>query len=256
MIKRNFTKIARFCLFFSFIYVSTSRAQSNDQVSATPQRPSFSTSASTTHPGWLELEAGVSIDNQLFDSPLLLKIGVLKNTELFVGLSPIKNISNGSSGFGDVAFGGRLRFKEAQTGPSLAGQFSIKLPAADSDKALGSGEIDYSFLLILSHAVGDFGLDLNSGVTFAGMPGGGTDEQFSGIVTLSRPFTNKLSGFGEIFLTRSFESDDTIWIGAAGASLTLTPRFILDTAINFNLSNAAFDVQLVAGATVAFAQIW
>jgi len=153
---------------YVILYPYSSGGQTNQEVAATPQRPSISTSTTTTYPGWLELEAGVSFDEHVLDSPTVLKLGATRNLELFAGLSPLVNVSNGGSetGLGDVFIGGRLRFKDgSQSSPSVAGQFSIKLPTADEERSLGSGEVDYNFLFILAHALGEFGVDINAGIT-------------------------------------------------------------------------------------------
>lgn len=233
--------------------------QTPKEVAATPQRPSFSTSTTTTHTGWLELEAGVSMDEHLFDSPVVFKLGATRNFELFVGLSPLINVSNGVSetGFGDVALGGRWRFRESTpTSPSLAGQLSIKLPTADEHKQLGSGEVDYNFLFIAAHSFGDFGLDFNTGFAVAGKPNGGSEEQVLGILTLSRAIASNVSGFGELFVNHSLEFDKTTFIGSVGGGYIVTPRIVLDGAINFDISNAPFDLRVLVGATVTFAKVW
>lgn len=252
------TKLKYF-LVFVILLTNNLFGQTDKEVNATPQRPSISTSTTTTYPGWLELEAGVSLDEHLFDSPLVLKIGATRSFELFAGLSPLINVSNGNSetGVGDVVLGGRLRFNDgAETTPSFAGQFSIKLPTADEDKGLGSGEVDYNFLFILTHSVGEFALDVNTGLTFAGISNGRTDEQVLGILTLSRAMHSNFSGFGEIFVNHSFEIDTTVVVGAFGGSYTVNPRLILDAAVNFNISDAPFDLRILGGVTTTFAKVW
>ncbi|MFQ6113057.1 MAG: hypothetical protein ACE5NG_03085 [bacterium] len=233
--------------------------QAKQEIAATPQRPSFSTSTTTTHAGWLELEAGVSVDKKLIDSPLVLKLGATQNFELFAGFSPLIRVSDGISeaGSGDVFLGGRWRFKGGTAkSPSFAGQFSLKLPTADQDKQLGSGRVDYNLLFIAAHSFRGFGLDFNTGLTLAGIPDGGTDEQASGILTLSRTIASNLSGFAELFVNHSFEFGETTVIGSAGGSYAVNPRFVLDGAINFNISNAPFDLRILGGATVTVTNIW
>lgn len=230
----------------------------NPEVTSTPQRPTNSFSTTTTYPGWLELEAGLALDEHLFDTPLLLKYGLNKNTELFLGFSPLVNRSNGNSetGFGDLIIGGRHRFKEGnETEPSLAGQVAIKLPTADESKGLGSGEVDYHFLFILNHVINEVSLDINAGLTFAGIPNGGTDEQFLGIVTLSRGITKRSSGFIELLFNRSFERGETVFLTSFGGNYSVTPRLVLDSSINLNIENAGFDIRLLVGLTTTFAKI-
>jgi hypothetical protein len=231
--------------------------QAHEEVAATPQRPSFSTSTTTTHVGWLELEAGLSVDEHLFDSPFVFKLGTSRDSELFVGLSPVMNVSNGVSetGFGDIALGGRWRFKEGTTkSPSFAGQFSIKLPTADEDRGLGTGEVGYNALLIINHTFATYSLDFNVGLS--GRPGSGTIDQVPIILTLSRGLNSKLSGFGELFIDPSFDSENSIFIGSFGGSYYVSPRIVLDAALNVNISKAPFDVRFLFGFTTTFARIW
>ena len=246
-------------LIFVILYPYSSVGQTNQEVAATPQRPSISTSTTTTYPGWLELETGVSFDEHVLDSPTVFKLGATRNLELFAGLSPLVNVSNGISetGLGEVSLGGRLRFKDgSQSSPSVAGQFSIKLPTADEERSLGSGEVDYNFLFILAHALGDFGVDINAGITFAGIQNGGTDQQILGILTVSRAIDSNISGFGEVFINHSSENNETEAVGSAGGSYVVNPRLLLDAAVNFNILNAAFDLRVLAGATFTFAKVW
>ncbi|MFQ5823870.1 MAG: transporter [bacterium] len=254
---------------FTLLFTTSLLGQTNQEIAATPQRPSFSTSTATTYSGWLELEAGVSVDKHLLDSPLVLKLGAMRNFELFVGLSPMMSVSNGSSktGFGDMAFGGRVRFKESTiNSPSLAGQFSIKLPTADESKGLGTGEVDFNFLFILSQSFGNVGMDFNMGFSILGNPEGGNNAQILGILTFSRLITAKFSGYGEIYVnhgielddteSNSFENDEAVFIGAVGVSYSPSALLVFDAAFNFNLSNAPFDFQVLAGVTATLTRFW
>ncbi|MFQ5750810.1 MAG: transporter [bacterium] len=232
-------------------------------MSATPQRPSFSTNTSTTYPGWLEFEFGITADEHIIDSPLVLKLGFTTNTEFFVGISPLVRVSNGVSetGFGDVAIGARTRFRDGKdNSPSFAGQFSIKLPTADEDRGLGSGEVDFNFLVILSQIFEDFGVDLNGGISLIGTPAAGHDAHFLGILTLSKTLAPKVSGYAELFLNHNFASNDktedaATFIASVGASYSVSPRLVLDAAINLNISNAPFDIQVLWGVTHALTKI-
>ncbi|MFQ5639047.1 MAG: transporter [bacterium] len=235
-------------------------------ISVTPQRPSFSTSAATTRPGWLELESGVTVDKHLIDSPLLLKLGATAKTEFFLGFSPLLEVSNGKSesGFGDLVFGGRVRFMEqVQNTPALAGQFSIKLPTADEDKGLGTGKVDVNVLFIASQEFPHMNVDVNAGLGLVSS----TREhhlQFTGTVIFSRGFTGKMSGYAELLVRHNIESEkrpdmfevsDAVFIGSVGATYFVSHRFALDAAVNFNVSDAPFDVQGLFGATVLLAKV-
>lgn len=233
-------------------------AQPASNISATPQRPSNSTSSATAPFGWLEMEAGSTISDNGFNTPVVFKLGINRNSELFVGLTPLLRVSEPDSetGLGDTVVGGRWRFFQQEAGASLAAQVSVKLPTASSQKGLGSGEPDYNFLMIWSQGWENMALDINAGFSAAGLPAGGSDEQVLGIVTLSRGFSPRLSGYGELLVLNSFEFREAMLLGSAGAAYSLSARAVLDAAVNFNLADAPFDFQVLAGMTVVLAQVW
>ena len=116
-------------------------------VPATPQRPTFSKNTATTAQGTVEVEAGLLRDpGDLFDTPTTIKYGLSAQDELFIGLSPFKMVElpgDDGEGFGDVTLGWRQRFWEQQdNGTSAAWMAYVKLPTADEDEGLGSGEVD------------------------------------------------------------------------------------------------------------------
>lgn len=249
----------KWILMLLFCFGSRVWAQPSGQVAATPQRPSFSTSTATTYPGWIEVEAGISVDEHLFDSPVNFKLGATQNAELFLGVSPLVNVSNGRSetGFGDMVVGGRLRFvNDSEHAPGLAGQISVKLPTADDEKGLGSGQVDYGFLFIASHATPQFGLDFNTGFALSGLPGNGHEEQLVGILTLSRAVAPGWGLYGEIYANHSFEFDNTVVITGFGGAYTVNPRFVIDAALNVDISDAPFNVQFLTGLTYTLLELW
>lgn len=219
--------------------------QENDEVAATPQRPSFGTSAATTEKGWFELEAGISADEDVFDSPLLLKIGAARNLELFAGVAPV--VGSGRE-IETISAGSRWRFRNGGPGaPSLAGQVSITTFRSDFAE-----KIDTAFLFILSHVVEEVAIDFNAGLNLPDSGG----EQIIGILTLGKPIGSKFGGYAEIFATHSFEQDEQIFIASFGASYAVTPRLVFDSALNLDISNAGFDFQFLVGATSTLAKIW
>ena len=116
-------------------------------VTATPQRPTFSKNAATTAQGTVEIEAGLLRDpGDLFDTPTTLKYGLSERDELFVGFAPFKMVElpgDDGEGFGDILVGWRQRFwQQQESGTAAAWQAAVKLPTADEDEGLGSGEVD------------------------------------------------------------------------------------------------------------------
>ncbi|MBN1297739.1 OmpA family protein [bacterium] len=74
------------------------------------------------------------------------------------------------SGFGDIHIGLKYRFLDEGAGPGLAAMVFGKIPTADEEKPLGSGEGDYGLNLIASKTIGSVGSHLNLGYTMIGEP--------------------------------------------------------------------------------------
>lgn len=238
------------------------------RVVATPQRPSNSFNTSIVPKGWLEVEFGTAIDEHFVDSPVVFKLGLQPNMELFAGVSPLVHVSDAPSqtGFGDVSFGLRTRFGGGQRGlPSFGGVISVKIPTADEKKGLGSGHTDWTFLVVVSQATPKFSVDLNIGFRSTSLPEGNNDSQFIAIVTGGRSLSKKMSGYAEIFLTQHAESsgigggfnvNQAVLVGAGGVSYAVSDRFVLDAGLNINLVNAGYDVQFLVGATSTLFKLW
>jgi len=234
-----------FCsLLLIFFSAFSLLGQESKEVAATPQRPSFSVNTTTTSKGWLEFEGGVTFEDQTAVTPVLLKLGTTDNLELFFGLTPI---AGSGRDFEDFTIGSRWRFIGGGQGPSLGGQVAVT-----TFRSNFADKIDYSFLLVLTHAVGGVGVDLNGGFN---LPDSG-DEQVFGILTLSRAFNSNFSGYGEIFVAHSSEPDEQIVIGSAGGGFAVSPRLVLDGAVNFNISNADVDFQILLGVTTLLSRLW
>ncbi|MFQ5676524.1 MAG: hypothetical protein ACE5G1_11550 [bacterium] len=215
-------------------------AQDDGQVAASPQRPSFSVNTTTTTKGWLEFEGGATFEDKSSATPVLFKIGATENLELFFGLTPI--VDSGKD-FEDLTVGSRWRFTGDGQSPSLGAQVAVT-----TFRSNFAAEIDYSFLFILSHSIHGVGIDLNGGLN---LPDSG-DEQVFGILTLSKAVNSKFGVYGEVFA----ENSNDMLVGSIGCSFSATPRFVLDGAFNFNISNSDLDKQFLIGATTTLARIW
>jgi hypothetical protein len=223
----------------------------------TPQRPSFSSDTSTTAPGTVEFEAGVSVDdNESVDSPLAIKWGATDNAELFLGWSPyVRSAVFGridEEGVGDIVVGTRVRFKEAQgRRPAGAFQLTTKLPLAESDKGLGTGLVDFFGAAIATGTVGRS--------TFVGFyqlgilsdPSGGDVDASHGIAfAWAHPVAHNLGGFIELtgVFIPSVKSEELFAIGGVGYNFR--PNVVLDAAGLVGITDDAPDYLLTVGLTV------
>ncbi len=76
-------------------------------------------------------------------------------------------------GIGDIFLhGGYVFLPETDNGYSLYGSVSVKLPTADKDKGLGTGETDYGGFLSAGKRIGQNRFTLSAGYIFVGSPPG------------------------------------------------------------------------------------
>jgi hypothetical protein len=219
---------------------------------ATPTRPTYSNSTFTTAPGTFELETGVYFDpSDELAVPTTLKYGVGDRADAFVSLSPASAVENGGVGFDDVYLGWRQRLTEHQLGHlSLAWQAQVKLPTADEDKGLGSGEFDALVAGIGTLPMQDWSATGFAELGLIGDPvGSGADLQ----VALAGAADRRLSGGAGVFgeLAGIFNDDqnlDSVFT-TVGAAWSPVPGLVLDSGVVLGLSNDAPDFAFVVGLT-------
>ena len=221
----------------------------------TPQRPTLSSDTNTTAPGTVEIEAGVTVDpGDVFGTPLSLKFGVGETTEVFLGWTPVLVIDlpgDDASGPSDVVLGTRHRFvEETESRPSFAWQGSIKLPTADVDEGLGTGEVDVSLAGIATKSLGALGATAFYSLDLLGSPDeSGMDVGHSGALALGAPLNDTLGAFGELAGIFLPEDDAEIVFTTLGLALQVAPWLVVDAAAVVGLSDEAPDLQAVLGLT-------
>lgn len=225
------------------------------RTAATPQRPTVSSNTSTTAPGTVELETGVYLDPSTnLDTPNVLKFGVGKGSEAFIGFSPYRSTElpgDDGEGIGDVTIGWRQRFLEQHRDhPSLAWTVGAKLPTADEDEGLGSGELDVFGGLIASYADKEFTATGFAQLALLGEPdGSGVDHQTNLALALDRPVGGGAGVFGELNLALTPERDNEALFTILGGTWSPTPGLVFDTGILVGLNDDAPDFALVFGLT-------
>jgi hypothetical protein len=158
---------------------SVARAQRTDTATepadphaAQPERPTVATHAGTVAPGWVEIEAGVERDNfhgaHALLTPTVLKLGVAPRVQLEIASLFVHSTGNTPdySGIGDVS--AALKWRMVDKAPVI-GDFAIqpflKLPSGSALHGTGTGTTDVGLLLISSHDLGKYALDINAGYT-------------------------------------------------------------------------------------------
>jgi hypothetical protein len=222
---------------------------------ATPQRPTLSSDTNTTALGTFEIEAGVALDpGETFDSPVTLKYGFDERSEVFVGLSPLRwaDEPDDAWGIGDLAFGARRRVvDETDERPAVAVLGTLKLPTADADDGLGSGETD-----VLLAAIAQKTLATGSLVGFwqlglLGAPGdSGIDIGNDLALAYSAPLDARLGVFAELAAQLVAEYDhESVYTNLGFTFMPAGPELVLDFGCAVGLSDDAADLVLFVGTT-------
>lgn len=226
---------------------------------ATPQRPTFSSSTSTTAAGTVELESGVVIDlRDRYAIEGTLKYGAGDATELFGGWTPLQSVDTegvDEVGIGDLVLGVRHRFAdETEERPSGAVQIATKLPTADDDDGLGSGELDFFAAGIATrtfeHAATSVTGFYQLGVL--GDPDGGTELEHAVALASSTSVVRDVSVFGELAAVVDNGFDQEPVFATLGATYALDASLVFDVAVVLGLSGDAPDFQVLVGLTQNF----
>lgn len=225
------------------------------QIPVTPQRPKISRNTATTAAGTIEVEGGIErAPSDSFFMPALVKYGVMDRNEAFVGFSPYNTIElagDDGEGFGDVTLGWRQRFAE-QSGnrPSLAWQAALKLPTADEDDALGTGELDGYGALSASYGVDQFAFTGYGQLGLLGDPNSsGADVQYVLAGAADYAYGPTVVFFGEVggAVTPEFDDERIFLTLGGGWSPSLGLR--LDTGFRIGLTDDAPDFSYLVGFT-------
>lgn len=226
---------------------SGDQSQQNDQdqdeaeITAVPNRPTFSTTAEAVQRGVLEIEYGFEAADGHQNINGLIKFGLFKNLELRFA-NNIFERDAGIGGVGDSGAGFKYRVK-SQSKEGLWPTFSVAYTAAipTSTGAPGIGAMDHDVDLLFSKDFGKHHVDVNGGVNFLGRPGqSGYDRNYFMALAYAHPLTEKLGFTTEIagFSRANISTPATMTLLFA-ATYNMTSRLVLDggeyTAVYGNL---------------------
>ena len=212
---------------------STARAD-DDEPRTTPYRPSVSTPAALSAPGWLEIEAGWQhnhTDDSRRDSiPLSFKVafdpdwGIRLGNEAWVRQ---RSDAGERSGFGDTSLVLKRRFG-IDDDQAFGLEGSVTVPTGKNGIGFGSGKPDYAVNAIYSGDFGAWHTDLNLLAARLGQPDPGASRTlwlFAG--SLSRQLDDRWAVVGEYADTRQSGAEDSRQLLLA-ASYNLSKRMTLD----------------------------
>ena len=235
---------------------------------AVPYRPSVSTPADLTSPGWLEAEVGgLFLDDRHPDAdpprrssvPYSLKLAFDENWGVRIGGEAVVRQTDvdgvRTTGGGDTALVLKRRFA-LDDDHAFGLEFGVNAPTARRGLGTGSGKTDYAVNGIYSANYGAWHMDSNLVGTRLGADD--ADEgrwQTLGALAFSHPVTDRVSLTGEVSATRQSHAPSTAQVLGA---LAFTPRrdLVLDLGAAHSLNRATPTWQVFAGMTVVVARLF
>jgi hypothetical protein len=230
-------------------------ADSNDELQATPYRPTVSNPADLPVPRHFEWEAGgyterASGDARHASVPYLLKYAFSADVGVLVGgESSIADRSGGDTthGWGDASVTMKLHHAVSQS-TGLGLEAGVKLPTASND--LGSGHADYTVNGIVSTEAVGCDVDLNISYTRLGVADPGTDRGAVGwAVAASHGVGEKWGVAGEFSGAGQRGTRGPAQILGA-LSFTAAPTLVFDGGALFGLNRDSPRYGVFAGLTM------
>lgn len=226
-------------------------------ISATPSRPTVSSSAQLSAPGFFELETGYqkikgSEGDSRMSFPTRLKysfsesVGLLLDHEMAVTQ---QGPGGEIRGAGDSALTVKLKFPTAAKDASAFGlEAGVVAPTARD--GLGVDKTAYSLNGIFSAALGEFSVDLNLGVIH--QLGVGPGEGHNGwhwATSVAHALNDSWGVVGE-FSGAGRRGTATQMQFLAALTYNVTPRIVLDAGMARGINRAAPDWAAFTGVTV------
>ncbi len=239
----------------------------DNEVSATPSRPTVASGASISEAGWVEIELGMQRTRDTLSGaaenrdalPYLAKYSFDKRWALWLGGdAAIRDEGAGSTmrGVGDTTVTLKHKFSIDNEKLSAGFEAAIKLPTADESKGLGSGEKDFGLKGIYGVDLpAGLHLDTNLGATRYGLETAGVSRTgYLWAVALSRPVSEKLTLAADLSGTRQTGVPSTRQLMLAG-SYAISKRIVADAGMQWGLNDNSPDWTAFAGVTLLLGKI-
>ena len=226
------------------------------QITAVPNRPTFSTTAESVQPGVFEIEYGIEAADGHQNINGLLKFGVTKNLELRFANNPIERDA-GIAGRGDSGAGFKYRvFEEKSLRPTFSVLYSATIPTATAE--VGAGAVGHSAGILASKDFGKHHFDFNETAQWLGRPGAsGFDRNYFTALAYSHGITEKWGATAEIagFSNANRATPATMTIMGA-ATYNLSSRLVVDTGIYVAAYGQLPRVTFFSGVTYSIADLY
>lgn len=205
-----------------------------DEPAAVPYRPSVSTPAALSTPGWIEIETGVMHEHDggpaSRDSiPATVKLAFSPDWGVRLGadawVRQRDDAGHRASGIGDTAVVLKRRFA-VDDANAFGLEAAVVVPTAR--RGLGDGQAAYGVDAIYSGDFGRWHTDINVAATRSGDVDMGTSRlQWLGAASLSTPLDERWAVVGELSGTNQRGVDATRQLLVA-ASYNVSKRLVLD----------------------------
>lgn len=231
-------------------------------------RPLVIDDADPVEVGNYEVEAGIAHERspncKHWDYPVGVTAGLFPGLEAGVGFGgqleerTVRVEESGAEqcdrvhGIGDLVMGAKWQaIKECPLGARHALAVTIKLPTADNEKDLGSGEPDKDVMWIVSRSIGQkAGIHINLGYSWIGGPA--EDVMHYG-VALDYQITDAVQAVGELSTEKEIaDGGDAASRYNFGVRWSVWDGLTLDAAAGSRLSGGAPDFTGTAGLTWSF----
>jgi hypothetical protein len=227
-----------------------------DQVSAVPNRPTFSTNAESVHAGVFEVEYGFELAEGHQNINGLLKFGATEKLELRFANNPIERDSS-VAGTGDSGAGFKYKlFGQKNWRPTFAALYTAIIPTATA--GVGVGAIGHSGGMLASKDFGQHHFDFNETVQWVGRPGArGFDRNYFTAVAYSHPVCGKLGIAAEIAgFSRTNTANPATMTLMGAAIYSVSPRFIVDSGMYVAAYGQLPRVTVFSGITYSIAGLY
>jgi len=258
--------VRRVGLFLLLAHATTGRAAlvEDEPPTVTPYRPSVSTPAALSVPGWLEVETGlarVGGDGEAWRSslPYTLKLAFTPDWGIRVGgealVRAADDTGRSSTGFGDLSVVLKRRF-EVSDHVAYGLELGVSSPTARAALHSGSGSTDYSLNAIYSADIGAVHTDLNLMFTRVGTVAAGQgDTQALLALAVSHNLNERWGLVGEFSGIRQVGVAHTAQFLFASSYSPLA-ALTWDFGVARGLSGASPRWSLFAGATFLLAKLY
>lgn len=259
-----------FLLTFVFVFsvAAFGQEEDDDEDYISPVRPTVSDSATIQKKGVLQIEAGGDFEfrspdfHNAQDAPLAVYFAATKRLRLdfeFESVASEKDLRrNRETGIGDVTLGFKVLARDKpKKRLAVAFAYSIKLPAADEERKLGTGKVDHDLRLILNRTFGKNNFVFNAVYLNVGREM--SDKRDSGaqaVFTFERELPKKFSIVAETF-GNSVNAEQPRGLYLLGAlTYKVNKRLIFDFGARPGFGHDAPKFNLFFGLTVGAANLY